>query len=65
MSEDQARFLEQKKVDFLREYPITQEIENVDAIPFDANPTTFYQYSASQIKNWFARRKEAGLNNEL
>lgn len=65
MSEDQDRFLEQKKAGLLRDHPITQKIENVDEIPFDANPTTFYQYSASQIKNWFERRKEAGLSNEI
>jgi hypothetical protein len=65
MSEEQDGFLEQKKADFLREYPITQKIEDVAAIPLDANPATFYRYSANQIKNWFARRREAGLNNEL
>jgi hypothetical protein len=65
MSEDQDRFLEQKKAEFLRGYPITQKIEDVDAIPMDASTATFYRYSANQIKNWFARRKEAGLNNEL
>jgi hypothetical protein len=65
MSEDQDRFLEQKKADFLLEYPITQKIEDVDAIPMDASTATFYRYSASQIKNWFTRRREAGLNNEV